>query len=91
MLLEALTPEAFVFAPDPGLFEPAVDLGARVGAGDLAGVLHDPATPWRDPAEVRFEGDGLVLCKRVPGRAERGDCLFHLGRESRATALAQDG
>ena len=31
------------------------------------------------PEEVRVEAEGVVLCKRVPGRAERGDCLFHLG------------
>jgi len=24
-----------------------------------------------------------VLCKRIPGRTERGDCLFHLGTDYR--------
>ena len=34
-------------------------------------------------AEVRFDETGLVVCKRVPGRVERGDCLFHLGAEAK--------
>jgi hypothetical protein len=28
-----------------------------------------------------FARDGMVLCKRVPGRVERGDCLFHLATD----------
>jgi hypothetical protein len=28
-----------------------------------------------------FKADGLVVCKRVPGRTERGDCLFHLAAD----------
>jgi hypothetical protein len=30
---------------------------------------------------ARFAHAGLVICKRVPGRTERGDCLFHLGSD----------
>ena len=75
----SLTPDSFLFAPDAGLFEPLVELGDRVEAGDLAARLHDPTTPWAAPVEVRFERGGLVLCKRVPSQAERGDCLYHLG------------
>jgi hypothetical protein len=28
-----------------------------------------------------FERSGLVICKRVPGLSQRGDCLFHLGSD----------
>jgi hypothetical protein len=31
--------------------------------------------------EVFFERQGMVLCKRVPGRSQRGDCLFHLASD----------
>jgi len=40
-----------------------------------------PETPWQTPADVHFNADGLVVCKRIPGRVERGDCLFHLGAD----------
>ncbi len=71
----------FVYAPDGGLFEPYVDLGAEVAAGDAAGAIHFPDTPWREPTLARFAHAGLVICKRLPGRSERGDCLFHLATD----------
>ena len=71
----------FTYASEDGLFEPAVELGAEVQRGQLAGLIHTPETPWREPAEVRFDQSGLVVCKRIPGRTERGDCLFHLGAD----------
>jgi hypothetical protein len=30
---------------------------------------------------VPFKRAGLVLCKRVPARCERGNCLFHLATD----------
>ena len=54
----------------------------RVRAGDLAARIHNPETPWAAPAEARFQRDGFVFCKRIPGRSARGDCLFHLGTDS---------
>lgn len=69
----------FVYAEEPGLFEPLVELGEEVRAGQPAALLHTPETPWKPPLEHRFPIDGLVLCKRQPGRSQRGDCLFVLG------------
>ncbi|MBV8651473.1 MAG: succinylglutamate desuccinylase/aspartoacylase family protein, partial [Alphaproteobacteria bacterium] len=71
----------YCYAPDGGLFEPYVDLGAEVKAGQAAGAVHYQDTPWREPTIAYFEHDGLVICKRIPGRIERGDCLFHLGTD----------
>ncbi len=69
----------YVYAPDGGVFEPLVELGDEVKRGQPAGRIHFHDTPWREPSVAHFERDGLVICKRVPGRSERGDCLFHLG------------
>lgn len=74
-------PDYFVYTPEPGVFEPLVELGDMVAAGQPAARIHYPETPWRAPAEVAFERDGFVLCKRIPGRTMRGDCLFHLGTD----------
>lgn len=71
----------YVYATDSGLFEPLVDLGAEVKAGQPAARIHFHHTPWREPEVVPFKRDGLVLCKRVPARCERGDCLFHLATD----------
>jgi len=66
-------------APDPGLFEPLVELGDEVTAGIPAALIHPHDTmPWRVPAIAAFARAGTVICKRVLGRVERGDCLFHL-------------
>ena len=72
----------FTYAQSNGLFEPVAGLGDQVAQGQLAGLIHTPETPWQDATEVRFDADGIVVCKRVPGLAERGDFLFHLGVES---------
>jgi uncharacterized protein len=71
----------YVYAPDPGLFEPLVELGDEIEAGAPAGLIHPHDTPWRAPATASFERTGTVICKRVPGRVERGDCLFHLATD----------
>lgn len=68
-----------IFAPEPGVYEPLVEPGDAVKAGDPAALLHYPETPGKNPVEIRFDKDGVVLAKRVPARSERGDCLFHVG------------
>jgi uncharacterized protein len=71
----------YAYAPDSGIFEPYVCLGDEVHGGESAGAIHFPDTPWREPSPVYFARDGVVLCRRFPGRTERGDCLFHLGAD----------
>ncbi|MEM7172008.1 MAG: succinylglutamate desuccinylase/aspartoacylase family protein [Pseudomonadota bacterium] len=68
----------YCYARDVGLFEPYVELGDWVEAGQPAGAIHSPETPWAEPVALSFEAAGQVVCKRIPGRVQRGDCLFHL-------------
>ena len=49
--------------------------------GQPAARIHFHHTPWREPEVLSFKRDGLVLCKRIPARCERGDCLFHLATD----------
>jgi predicted deacylase len=72
----------YCYSPDAGLFEPYVDLGDEVKAGQAAGAVHYQDAPWREPTLAHFEVGGLVICKRIPGKVERGDCLFHLGTDT---------
>jgi predicted deacylase len=71
-------PNAYVYAPEPGVFEPATELGDHVKPGDLCGHVLFPDNPSRVPVPVYFRGEGDVVCKRHPGRVERGDCVAHL-------------
>ena len=68
----------FVYAPEPGLFEPAVELGDAVSRGQLCGHVHFIDNPGRAPVPCHFREEGMVICKRHFGRVERGDCVSHL-------------
>jgi uncharacterized protein len=68
----------YVYCLEDGLFEPFVRLQQTVEAGQPAGAIHSPGTPWRDETVVTFERAGMVLCRRFPGWAHRGDCLFQI-------------
>jgi predicted deacylase len=68
-----------VYAMDRGLFEPLVEVGARVRAGQPAARIHFHDRPAREPVTCHFQIDATVLCKRVPALSEPGDCLFQLG------------
>jgi predicted deacylase len=71
----------YVYARDPGLFEPLVELGAVVEAGQPVARIHFPETPWRNPETVPASGSGEIICKRVPAMTRRGDCLFQLAQD----------
>lgn len=70
--------EQQIFARNEGLFEPLVELGSYVNAGDTVAMLHDPSTPGARPIEVVSSASGMVLCRRTLAQAKRGDCLFEL-------------
>jgi uncharacterized protein len=72
----------YVYAREPGLFEPLVELGDEVEPGQPAAYIHFPEKPSREPELIRFESGGLVVCERVPARARLGDCLFHLAEDA---------
>lgn len=65
-----------VHAYDDGVFEPLVELGETVQAGQPAARIHFPQTPGRSPSEIAFTAPGEVICRRVPALVTRGDCLF---------------
>jgi len=76
--LHIFGPKAYVYAPEPGVFVPATELSQKVEEGDLCGEVLFPENPGRPPVPVFFEAGGDVVCRRHPGRVERGDCVAHL-------------
>ncbi|WP_137127277.1 succinylglutamate desuccinylase/aspartoacylase family protein [Roseomonas sp. HF4] len=79
--LDVRGPEMYVYAPENGVFEPLVDLGDTVEPGTPAARIHMPESPWLPPVEIAFRAGGIVMCKRIPARTKRGDCLFHLAQD----------
>ena len=69
---------AFVYAHERGIFEPAAELGDEVVSGQVAGRIHFPDLPMREPATLVFQSSGLVATRRFPSLTQRGDCLFKL-------------
>jgi predicted deacylase len=80
-MMEVRDTSYYVYSPDYGVWEPLVDLGDDVTAGQPAAAVYVPQTPWREPVMTHFEHDGTIICRRVPGPVERGDCLFHLATD----------
>jgi hypothetical protein len=80
-IMEVRGSDYYVYSPDYGLWEPLVDLGDDVHAGQAAAAVYCPQTPWREPLLAHFAKSGTVICRRVPGPVERGDCLFHLATD----------
>lgn len=76
--LRRLSAKKYIYAKASGLFEPCVDIGDHVETNDLAGLIHFTNDPWREPVEMRFAASGIVIFKRIPGRAEMGQSLFGL-------------
>lgn len=76
-----LNSTSFVYAVDRGVFEPLVELGDEVEAGQAAGLLHFHHAPWRAPEIYRFGAAGVVIAKFRSGRVEAGDSLFVTGAD----------
>jgi hypothetical protein len=80
-LLEVRGRDYYVLAPCAGLFEPMTELGQTVAAGQPCGRVHFVDDPAREPVVVHYKAAGMVMCKRHPGRVERGDCVAHLATD----------
>ncbi|MEX3818922.1 succinylglutamate desuccinylase/aspartoacylase family protein [Paraburkholderia sp. BR14262] len=86
-LMSCESMDLFVYAEYDGLFEPMAQLGERVEEGQLAGLLHSIDRPHDPPVEIYFRRAGLVVCKRHPALASRGDCLFGLLEDAATSYL----
>lgn len=80
-LMQVKSRDYYVYAPEAGLFEPAVELGDNVKAGEVCGEVHFVDNPARPPVPCHFDADGMVICKRHFGRVDRGDCVVHLATD----------
>jgi hypothetical protein len=54
-----------IFSPGDGWFEPVVEIGDEVQAGDLAGWLHRLSEPEAIPQAIHFKVKGRVYSQRT--------------------------
>ncbi|GLK71445.1 N(2)-acetyl-L-2,4-diaminobutanoate deacetylase DoeB [Ancylobacter dichloromethanicus] len=73
--LDMPSADCFAFAGDDGLVAFAVDLGAKVRAGDLIARIYPIGRTGEAPAEYRASMDGVLAARHVPGLIKAGDCL----------------
>jgi N-alpha-acetyl-L-2,4-diaminobutyrate deacetylase len=74
-LLQTPDRECYVIAEDTGVYEPYLDLGDPVRAGQVMGEIHSLQHPGRTPVSVVAGRDGLLLAKRPLANVSVGDCL----------------
>lgn len=75
-LLSLDGPDAHVFAPVEGVFEPFHPLGAKVSAGEPAGAVHFPWDPARAPERLVYGTSGILYARRQQGHVRPGNCCL---------------
>ena len=77
---EIVDRECFTTTPISGYYEPIVECGERVKAGNVVGLVHDferiDAAPWPAMAEV----DGVVVAQAWGARVNQGQHIVVTGR-----------
>jgi predicted deacylase len=75
ILTQALRREDYILAPESGIFEITIDLGAKVRSGSLVGRIHHLERPDRKPEEIHAASDGYLVTMRSPCLTQQGDCV----------------
>ena len=73
--VQALDRDDYRFAPESGIYESLVDLGADVGAGQKVGAIHFLERPDREPVYVHALTAGVLIGSRAPSVVVQGDCV----------------
>lgn len=67
--------DCFVFCEDDGLFEPMMDLGDQVKAGDIIARVWPADRTGTPPVDYRVTRSGIIASRHFPGLIKSGDCL----------------
>lgn len=81
ILTQALNREDYLLAPESGVFEVCVDLGAPVKRGETVGLIHHLERPDRPPEVIAAQGDGFLITMRSPCLTSQGDCVAVIARQ----------
>ncbi len=67
--------DCFVFCEHDGLIEPLVDLGDRVGKGEVIARVWPVDRTGVIPVDYRSKRAGILTARHFPGLVKSGDCL----------------
>ena len=81
ILVQALNREDYILAPESGIFEIGVDLGAPVKTGDIVGAIHHLERPDRAPEVIVARSSGYLITTRVPCLTQQGDCVAVIAKQ----------
>ncbi|MBL4885958.1 MAG: succinylglutamate desuccinylase/aspartoacylase family protein [Planctomycetaceae bacterium] len=85
--VQALDAEDYIFAPESGLFESFVDVGAEVSKDQPLGALYFLERPDRESTIIHANNDGIAIAHRGPTLTSQGDILFCLAHNVEAEVL----
>ncbi len=88
VIVRATELDNYLLAPDSGLWETFVDIGARVEPGQPLGQIHFIDRPERTPTPVHANNGGFVCSVRAIATTDAGDCVAVVGREVGVEELA---
>ena len=75
ILTQGLHREDYLLAPESGIFEIALDLGAQVKRGSVIGFIHHLERPDRAPESIVAQTSGYLVTQRAPCLTQQGDCV----------------
>lgn len=81
ILTQALNREDYLLAPESGVFEVGVDLGAPVATGEIVGYIHHLERPDRPPEAIVARSTGYLITMRVPCLTQQGDCVAVIAKQ----------
>ncbi len=89
ILTAALNREDYLLAPESGVFEIAIDLGAHVNHGEVVGYIHHLERPDRNAEPIFSQSSGYLVTMRTPCLTQQGDCVAVIAQEVDPKSLGQ--
>ncbi|MDH4455570.1 MAG: succinylglutamate desuccinylase/aspartoacylase family protein [Verrucomicrobiota bacterium] len=81
IITQATNREDYLLAPESGIFEVALDLGAKVKKGQAVGWIHHLERPDRAPEQIIAASSGYLITMRAPCLTQQGDCVAVIAKQ----------
>jgi N-alpha-acetyl-L-2,4-diaminobutyrate deacetylase len=81
IITQATNRDDYLLAPESGIFEVALDLGAKVKKGQAVGWIHHLERPDRAPEQIIAASSGYLITMRAPCLTQQGDCVAVIAKQ----------